>query len=85
MAARRFHGKRALKAGQSDQFEVKKMSPLDDLTREERKAIVKEAITEWMDGKFLELGIWTFRGVLALGFGVLVYFVMTMNGWVRHN
>ena len=60
-------------------------NPLHYLSREERKAIVKEAITEWMDLKFLQLGIWTFRGVLAMGFGVLVYLVLITNGWVKHG
>ena len=57
---------------------------VEHFSREERKKIIKEAITEWMDGKFLELGIWTFRGMLAMGFGVLVYLVLITNGWVKH-
>ena len=61
------------------------MGEFQDLSREERKAIVKEAITEWMDGKFLELGIWTFRGIFALAFGVLMYLVLITNGWVKHG
>ena len=61
------------------------MSELEEMSRTERKAIIKEAITEWMDQKFMELGIWTFRGIMAMGFGILVYMVLTTNGWVQHK
>lgn len=50
-------------------------------TDEEKKAVVKEALKEWMDEKFLAFGKWSFATFAFLVFTALVYFVLKMNGW----
>ena len=59
------------------------MSPVEDLTREERKKIVKEAINEWLDCQFAKFGRWTVYGIVSLLLGALVYLFFVTNGWVR--
>jgi hypothetical protein len=51
------------------------------LTSDEMKAVVKEAITEWLDHRFLLVGKWTINGVLAAGLAGLVYFILIHSGW----
>lgn len=50
-------------------------------TKEEQKAVVKEALKEWLDEKFLLFGKWTAAGFAALLFAAGCYFVLKMNGW----
>lgn len=45
------------------------------------KKIAKEALQEWLDGKFAEFGRWTFYGILAMALVALIYFILKMNGW----
>lgn len=51
------------------------------LNTEERKEIVKEAIREWMEEKYKEIGKWTVRAFFVGLFGALVYFMLIVNGW----
>ena len=51
------------------------------LGSEETKAVVKEALTEWLDGKFAQFGRWSFYGIAAAGLAALVYFILVHNGW----
>jgi hypothetical protein len=53
-----------------------------DLTPEEHKTLIKEAISEWLDAKYSEFGKWTFHGLLATGIAWLGYFVIS-HGWVK--
>jgi len=48
---------------------------------ESRKALLKEALHEWMEEKFASVGKWTMRGILVMAFGMLVYFVFWTGGW----
>ena len=48
------------------------------------KEIVKQAITEWLDVKFAELGRWSFWGILAFILAGLTYVIFWTNGW-RHT
>ena len=48
---------------------------MEDFDREEQKKIVKEAIMEWLDEKYAQLGRWTFHGILAAALGALTYFM----------
>ena len=50
---------------------------------EDQKRIVKEALKEWLDEKFVEFGKWTLGGFAAMTLAALVYFVLKMNGWHR--
>ena len=49
--------------------------------REERKEIVKEAISEWLDDKFKLLGRWTLGGLMASTVALIGYLVLWSNGW----
>lgn len=54
-------------------------------TREERKEIVKEALTEWLDRKTdraaMSLGRWFFRVAVALIVAAIAYAVLWAHGW----
>jgi len=50
-------------------------------TDEEKKAVVKEALKEWLDEKFIQFGKWSLAAFSFLVFTALVYFVLKMNGW----
>lgn len=45
------------------------------------KDVVKEALKEWLDEKFMLVGKWTVTSALALLMAALVYFVLTYHGW----
>lgn len=49
--------------------------------KDEHKAIVKEAISEWLDAKYAQFGKWTLHGILAAAVGWLGYLVLIANGW----
>ena len=49
--------------------------------REERKEIVKEAISEWLDDKFKLLGRWKVGGFIASTVALLGYLILWTNGW----
>lgn len=55
----------------------------DKATREERKEILKEAWTEWLDKKATELGWLSFRMIFYAVVGYLLYGYLTANGWVH--
>lgn len=52
-----------------------------DLDREEQKAIVKEAIREWLDEKYTAFGKWTLHGLLAACIGALAYWLAVHGGF----
>lgn len=45
------------------------------------KLALKEALKEWLDEKYAEIGKWTLHGLLAAGVVALAYFILTTNGW----
>lgn len=47
----------------------------------ERKRIVKEAISEWLDAKFAVLGRWSLGGIAAAALALLAYLLMVKAGW----
>lgn len=53
------------------------------MSDQDTKDALKEALKEWLDDRFAEVGRWTFRGVLVAVLGALTYFVLQMNGWHR--
>ena len=53
----------------------------DDLSSDEVKKAMKEALKEWLDSKFAEVGVWTFRAFAAALLGAVVFFMLTMSGW----
>lgn len=48
-----------------------------DITPEEQKRIMKEALQEWLDVKYAEFGKWTMNGVLASALVALVLFLLS--------
>lgn len=55
----------------------------DELTADEVKLAMKDAIKEWLDERFAEFGRWTMNAILAALFAALIYFIAYQNGW-RH-
>lgn len=48
------------------------------------KEVVKEALKEWLDEKFILVGKWTVNGVLAAALAALVYAILIHQGW-KHS
>lgn len=65
--------------------EVRRQAMMDYLrdkaTREERKEILKEAWTEWLDKKAADLGWLSFRFLFYAFAGYLLYIYAVSNGW----
>lgn len=45
------------------------------------KTIVKQAIKEWLDEKYAQVGVWTLRATVALCIAVFGYVVLVQRGW----
>ena len=56
---------------------------LGKLRKSEMKAVVKEAIKEWLDEQAILIGKWSFRFFLLSVLGALTYFVLTAQGWTH--
>lgn len=56
----------------------------DKTTREERKDILKEAIDEWLDKKYIAVGKWTVAGIIAACLAIISYAYLMDLGW-RHK
>lgn len=54
---------------------------IDQLQRREFKALVKEAIKEWLDEQTNKVGKWSLRVMVGLVLGALAYFILTQHGW----
>lgn len=54
---------------------------IDQLQRREFKALVKEAIKEWLDEQTNKVGKWSLRIIVGLILAALVYFILTQHGW----
>jgi len=48
-----------------------------DLDRESQKEAIKEAISEWLDARFADVGRWTLKGLVAatLAGGLYAYLI----------
>jgi hypothetical protein len=53
-----------------------------DLKNEEAKALIKEAISEWLDDQFATFGKWSGVGIAAMVFAAIVYAFFITEGWV---
>lgn len=53
----------------------------DTFSDADRKRIVKEAISEWLDAKFSAFGKWSFYGICAAALALLAYLLMIKAGW----
>lgn len=54
------------------------------MTPDEIKAALKEGIKEWMDERFMIFGKWSMTALTSIIFVALIYFVLRMNGYVKH-
>lgn len=54
---------------------------MQDLDRDEQKEIVKEAIREWLDEKYLAFGKWSLNGLLAAVLAFVGYYLATHGGF----
>jgi hypothetical protein len=50
------------------------------MSDEEQKNLIKEALREWLDDKFMQFGKWSAMGLAALVLAALVYFVLSFYG-----
>lgn len=50
------------------------------LTREEQKEVVKQAIQEWLDGQFAKFGKYSVGALISAGIGLVVYFWLVAHG-----
>lgn len=54
---------------------------LPPLTHDEMKRAFKEAIKEWMNERFIDVGRWTVSAFLVALLTALIYLTLTFNGW----
>jgi len=54
---------------------------MPDFDNEAKKELIKEAISEWLDKQFATLGKWTLGGICSAALAVLVYLLLTSQGW----
>lgn len=55
------------------------------INEEEFKALVKEAIYEWLDDQWMAFGKWTGRGILAALLAAVVALIFWVKGLPPHN
>lgn len=51
------------------------------MTDIEQKELLKQALKEWLDGKFAAFGRWSFYSISSAAFTALMYFILSMSGW----
>jgi hypothetical protein len=54
---------------------------MPELPQKELKAVMKEAMKEWLDEKFVIFGKFSAGTIASLGLAALVYFILYINGW----
>lgn len=52
-----------------------------DLTPEEQKNVIKQALKEWLNEQFAAFGKWSLFGILSMAFSALVYIWLLEHGW----
>ena len=52
-----------------------------DLDREAQKEAIKEAISEWLDARFADVGRWTVKGLIAAVLAGLLYAYLVTKGF----
>ena len=55
---------------------------MENMSKEEYKALVKDAIGEWLDTKYSQFGRWTIHGILAMVLGAVVMYLST-HGYIK--
>lgn len=54
---------------------------MPNMTPEEQKTLMKEAMTEWLDKKFAEFGKWSAKGLFAMALVGVFYLYLSSHGW----
>lgn len=52
---------------------------------EEMKAIMKDALKEWLDEKLMQFGRWSLTGIGCMALVVLTYMALKFAGWNPPN
>ena len=52
-----------------------------DLDREAQKEAIKEAISEWLDARFADVGRWTIKGLIAAALAGMLYAYLVTKGF----
>lgn len=52
-----------------------------DTNDEAQKALIKEAIDEWLDKQFAKFGKWSAAGIASALLVALLYFWLATHGW----
>ena len=58
-------------------------SELQELRLKESKAVMKDALKEWLDQKYTDFGKWSFGALMAAILGAVIYFILSANGWTK--
>lgn len=54
---------------------------MTDLPPHDQKELIKQAIKEWMDEKYAEIGRWTVRVVLTSALSALLFWYIQTKGF----
>lgn len=52
-----------------------------NMTPEQQKQAIKEALEEWLDKQFTAFGKWSLKGIVAIALAGLVYLWAMTHGW----
>ncbi len=55
----------------------------EELTKDEVKAALKEAIKEWLDQQFIRFGKWSLAALASMALTLLLYASAKMSGWIK--
>lgn len=64
-------------------MEKERRSPLREMSDEEKKKFIGDAIDGWLERKYAAFGKWTLRGIGATIFSAVVYFASTHPDFFR--
>lgn len=56
---------------------------IPELDKEEWKALVKEALQEWLDRQFALFGKWSMAGLFSIALAGLLFLYLTNNGFQK--
>jgi len=66
---------------QPDDYAHEGQPAMESLSRDERKAIVKEAIKEWLDEEARRFGWWSLRMLASAAAAAIAFFILWSHGW----
>jgi hypothetical protein len=58
------------------------MSYMGQLTKDEAKAAMKEALNEWLDKQWAQFGKWTAGGLMSMAIAGLAYAYSKTHGFI---